>query len=103
MENNLTNFVIDDTQYQTLLSKKFQSRKKYVEKNPKLITAYIPGNIQQILVNEGQNVQRGKSLLILEAMKMKNDIKAPVSGKIKKINVKVGQMVPKNHLLLEIE
>jgi biotin carboxyl carrier protein len=42
-------------------------------------------------------------MLILEAMKMKNRIFSPINGKIKTVNVKIGDVVPKNELLVEFE
>jgi len=53
-------------------------------------------------VSEGETVAKGDKLLILEAMKMKNVILAPFGGTIKSINVKIGDMVPKNFALLQL-
>lgn len=58
--------------------------KKWEEPNPYLLTSHIPGTIMQIEVKEGQEVQEGDVLLILQAMKMNNKLAAPFSGKIKK-------------------
>ncbi len=54
-------------------------------------------------MNEGQKVKEGTKLLILEAMKMKNIVVAPVTGTIKTIYVKEGLHVPKQELLIELE
>lgn len=95
--------IIDDTKYETQISNKFRNRKNYVDPDPKRITAFIPGTVFKIMVQQGDMVNLGTKLLILEAMKMKNTISSPMSGKIKKINVKTGEKVPKGHLLIEFE
>ena len=66
------------------------------------VTAFIPGTIQRIMVREGQKVSMGTPLLILEAMKMRNEVLSPVDGSVKKIHVREGEMVPKSHLLVEM-
>ena len=67
----------------------------------KSIVAPIPGVIDSIKVREGDSVASGQELLVLEAMKMKNAIRATRSGKIAQIFVSVGDQVPHNHVLLE--
>lgn len=95
--------VIEDVKYRTLLTKKYQSRKPWVPKNENNVLAFIPGTILKIHVKEGKKVKEGDQLLILEAMKMKNDIVAPFDSVIKKILVKKGDMVAKNRVLIELE
>lgn len=109
-ENNKTEIfeeysyiLLDDTKYQTHLTPKFQKRKKYIPKNPKLLTAFIPGIIRDIFVSKGQEVKEGDKLLVLEAMKMKNIIYSSVSGKIKEVAVSPNQMVVKDQVLVEFE
>jgi len=99
---NKNKIVIDDSVYETNLTKKFLNRKKYTPKDDSLVCAYIPGTIRQIFVREGQKISKGESLLILEAMKMKNEIKAENSGIVKRIAVKENQLVSKNELLIEL-
>jgi len=100
---NLKSIVIDDSDYQTKFTKKFLRRKEYIPIDIRKITAFIPGNILKIFVSVGQPVNKGENLMILEAMKMKNLIIAPVNGKIKTINTEEGKLVTKNQLLIEIE
>jgi len=57
------------------------------------VTAPIPGTIIRYVVKEGDEVKAGDSILILEAMKMENDIVAPADGKIKAINFNPGDKV----------
>lgn len=67
------------------------------------IKAPMPGLVLDINVQEGDAVEEGNALLILEAMKMENVIKSPGTGVVKTIHVKKGQPVEKNQLLLEME
>lgn len=94
--------IIDETVYETRLTKKFLNRKKYIPKDNSQIIAFIPGTIRTIFVKKGQSIKKGDSLLILEAMKMKNELKAENSGTIKEIFVKENQSVAKNELLIEL-
>ncbi len=99
----MKSLVIDGSKYKTNLTTKFENRVKYETPNPKQMKAFIPGTVAKIFVTEGQKVKAGARLLILEAMKMKNRIEAPFSGKILKIHVKEGDIIPKNHLIIEFE
>jgi biotin carboxyl carrier protein len=63
----------------------------------------MPGLVIDILVKSGQSVQKNEPLLILEAMKMENVIKAAGDGIVKIINAKKGQPVDKGQTLLEFE
>ncbi len=67
------------------------------------IKAPMPGLIINISVNEGDEVKKGDTLLILEAMKMENVIKSPREGKVKKVNIQLKQAVEKNQVMLEFE
>lgn len=95
--------IINGTSYKTTLTESFKNRKNWVKPDEKMVEAYIPGKILEIFVKEGQKVKPGAKLLILEAMKMRNIVTAPVAGVIKKIHTKVGNQVPKRTLLIEIE
>jgi glutaconyl-CoA/methylmalonyl-CoA decarboxylase subunit gamma len=63
----------------------------------------IPGLVVALNAAVGQDVQKGETLLVLEAMKMQNDITAPVSGTVVSLNVEVGKSVNTGDLLLVIE
>lgn len=65
------------------------------------IKAPMPGMVLSILVGEGQQVKKGDSLLVLEAMKMENVLKSPADGTIKKIVAIKGNAVEKNQLLIQ--
>ncbi|MCT4590822.1 MAG: biotin/lipoyl-binding protein [Carboxylicivirga sp.] len=99
----LVDFAILSMKYKTKLTKKFENRVTYQAPNPDHILSYIPGTICEVFVKEGQEVKEGESLLILEAMKMRNQITMPRDGKVKSIKVTQGDRIPKNQLMVEIE
>jgi biotin carboxyl carrier protein len=63
----------------------------------------MPGKVIKINVGEGEEVKRGQTLLIVEAMKMENYITAPSNGVVEKVNVKVGEMVNSSTRLVQIK
>lgn len=65
------------------------------------LKAPMPGLVVSIAVSEGQSVQKGDTLLVLEAMKMENSLKASGPATIKKINVQKGNTVEKNQVLIQ--
>ena len=67
------------------------------------ITTAMPGKIIDIKVNVGDNVSAGDSIIIIEAMKMENEIQASKSGTVIAINIKKGDEVSPNETLLEIQ
>jgi biotin carboxyl carrier protein len=66
------------------------------------VVAPMPGKVLQLKVKEGDSVKEGDALLILEAMKMENEIVANASGNIKKVNVAANDMVDTGAVLLVI-
>jgi len=67
------------------------------------ITAPMPGKILDVLVEENSEIKQGESIIILEAMKMQNEILSITSGKVKKVYVKQNDLVMKDDILIEIE
>lgn len=67
------------------------------------VTAIMPGLIIKILKNEGDHVEAGETVMILEAMKMQNDLTAKTSGTIRQMNVKQGENVEMRQVLCIIE
>ncbi|MFH2055163.1 MAG: biotin/lipoyl-containing protein [bacterium] len=68
-----------------------------------VVRAPMPGLVVRILKEVGARVKRGESLIIVEAMKMENELKAPATGKIVELHVKPGQAVDKGDLLVTME
>ncbi|MGB4204935.1 MAG: acetyl-CoA carboxylase biotin carboxyl carrier protein subunit [Bacteroidales bacterium] len=101
--DDIQTFIVDGDKYKTRLSKKYIQRKPYQPNDPKKVTAFIPGTIRKVLVNEGDTINKGDNLLVLEAMKMNNSILASAQGVIARVLVKTGQVVSKNQLLIELE
>lgn len=70
---------------------------------PRLVKAVMPGIVRDVLVASGQAAEKGQPLLILEAMKMQNEVRAPEAGTVRKVFVAKGDTVEKGARLLEIE
>jgi len=68
----------------------------------KEIKAPMPGKVIEVLVKESDEIRKGESLIILEAMKMENVIKAPHDLVVKSVKVKLGQAVEKGAVLLKL-
>lgn len=66
------------------------------------VKAPIPGLITHVRVQVGDSVEAGRALLVLEAMKMENEIRAPRSGTISALHVSPGQTVARNEVLVDI-
>ncbi len=67
-----------------------------------LISSAIPGKIVSVLGSEGDKVDRGSVVIVLEAMQMQNEIKAGIEGKVEKIMWKPGERIEANVPLMEI-
>ncbi len=67
------------------------------------ITAPLPGVILEMHMKEGDVVKTGDLLMVMEAMKMENNILAEQSGTVKKVNVRKGDAVLQGDMLIEIE
>jgi biotin carboxyl carrier protein len=68
-----------------------------------LVRAPMPGKLLDVLVREGSPILRGEPLVILEAMKMQNEIQSPVNGRIVKVHAKPNTNVMKDDVLVEIK
>jgi biotin carboxyl carrier protein len=102
-----TNIVVGHERFSVSLRdpRSFRSRRAggAAEQGVKKITAPMPGKIVRILAVEGAEVQAGQSVIVIEAMKMQNELKAPKSGTVKKINVAEGAAVEAGQALAEVE
>ena len=67
------------------------------------IKAPMPGSVVKVLVGEGDEVSVNQSLVIVEAMKMENEVRSPVAGIVSKVNVSPGDSVGTTEVMLEIE
>lgn len=79
------------------------TRKLAVAEGESAIVAPIPGLVVKVLVSEGELVAIDQPVILLEAMKMENELRAPREGRIKQVKVAAGQRVEQNAALLVLE
>ena len=121
-EDNIAEIEVNGTKYQVELDKMVKQSKtpkltrtrvpsptrkeskieKKVSKKSYTINAPLPGTIFKIFAKEGDEVKEGDNLLIMEAMKMENNVLAEKPGIIKNIKVKEGDAVLQNDVLIEM-
>ena len=89
--------------YKTTFTKKFENRVNWEVPNINLLHSFIPGTVIDIFVKPREKVKEGQTLLLLEAMKMQNQIRMPFDGEIVAIHVKKDQVIPNRHLMIEIK
>lgn len=73
------------------------------EHGPRKLTAPMPGKVVRIILEEGNEVEAGAGVLVVEAMKMQNEVKSPKKGKIQKIVVTEGAAVNAGDVLAIVE
>jgi acetyl/propionyl-CoA carboxylase alpha subunit len=74
-----------------------------VGSGPAPLIAPMPGLIVRVLVEEGTTVQAGEGLVVMEAMKMENELRAPGPAVVKRVHASAGAAVEKGALLIELE
>ena len=102
-KDKIHELALENGVFETRLTRKFGLRKPYEKHDPRIIKAVIPGMVSEIHTKVGKAVKQGDTIMILEAMKMLNRIKAPVDGQIRVIRVANGEKVAKGQVLIEIE
>lgn len=70
---------------------------------PRPLVAPMPGLIVRVLVSPGDTVQAGQGLIVMEAMKMENELRSSGAGRVKRIAVETGAAVEKGSMLVELE
>lgn len=78
-----------------------RSRRKHHHGEDSL-TASMPGQVRQVSIAVGETVERGQTLVILEAMKMEIRVPAPHAGRVTKVSVREGQVVDRGQVLVEL-
>lgn len=76
---------------------------KKLNKSPDRISAPMPGKITKVFISENQVVNKGDSLVVMEAMKMEYTLKADISAKVESIFCKVSDQVTLGHLLIQLK
>jgi biotin carboxyl carrier protein len=66
------------------------------------VQAPMPGGIIALHVKEGDHVAAGQPVVVLESMKMHNEIASPIDGVVRRVHTKVGEQVPFGHVLVEV-
>lgn len=120
VDGQVFNVIVEEDTAQTLHQNVISSRPEPVSPHPAAITAEpqpqrrfpadgvlkveapMPGSIVDLAVSPGDTVKEGEVLLILEAMKMENEITAPQSGTVYEVHVKAGDTVDSGEILVEI-
>jgi biotin carboxyl carrier protein len=102
-EKEMKELIIQGAVYQTTFTRKFEERIKWEAPNVNMLYSFIPGTIIDIFVKPKQKVKEGETLLLLEAMKMQNQLRMPFDGEIVKIHVKKDETIPNNYLIMEIK
>jgi biotin carboxyl carrier protein len=99
---------INQTVYQVLVRDKYDEllRELGMEntstKQAGDVKAPMPGLVLNVLVQPGQIIKKGDAIIVLEAMKMENILKAVADGEVKKIHVKKGDKVEKNQVMVNL-
>ncbi len=107
-KQNRYEILFNDISYTFTVETPFSLQRKKVLNNTKgksdklVVKAPMPGKIIEVIGRENSEISRGEAIVILEAMKMQNEIQSVVSGIITKIGVKPGQNVMKDDILAEI-
>lgn len=109
LEKDKYGLLIDGCYFDALVRTQLQENVNDLQKNKNVtskklnIKAPMPGLLLKLKKNIGDNVIVGEPLLILEAMKMENEIRSPINGIVKEILFKEGQPVEKNSIILTFE
>lgn len=69
---------------------------------PRPVVAPMPGMVLRVEVREGDKVERGQGVVIVEAMKMENELRADAAGTVTRVHVREGQAVEKDQVLVEL-
>ncbi|MFI3314197.1 MAG: acetyl-CoA carboxylase biotin carboxyl carrier protein subunit [Rikenellaceae bacterium] len=107
MSTKKEEFFIISTQHGDFKTNKLTAthlkRKKWTPADPKIVLSFIPGHVVEFKVAPGDEVKEGDIILIYKAMKMNNQVKSSVNGKVKCYRVEPNVSIPKGTPILEFE
>lgn len=92
----------DGVTYELEKADRASSRRKSAAGAAGNLSAQMPGQVMHVMVHEGEAVEAGQTLIVMEAMKMEIRITAPADGKISKLHVQEGDTVDRGQLLVEV-
>lgn len=101
VEGKIFSVKVDGSKGGSLSPRKKKGARK--AKRSGVVSSSIPGKIISISVSQDEFVSEGDVIMILEAMKMQNEIQAPISGKITELNCEPGDSIEANSPLMVIE
>ena len=101
VEGRVFSIKVDGSKGESLSPRKKKGARK--AKRSGVVSSSIPGKIISISVRQDELVSEGDVIMILEAMKMQNEIQAPISGKITELNCEPGDSIEANSPLMVIE
>jgi biotin carboxyl carrier protein len=121
IEENIAQLEVNGTQYEVEIHQEVKQTKtpklvrKEIQRKPGegfitksagggaiKVNAPLPGNIFKVLVKEGDVIKKGDVLLVMEAMKMENNVLAEKDGTVTSVKVSVGDAVLQNDVLIEM-
>jgi len=102
-EKELKDLIIQGVVYKTTYTRKFEERVNWEAPDINMLYSFIPGTIIDIYVKPKQKLKEGETILLLEAMKMQNQVRMPFDGEIVKIHVKKDEVIPNRYLMVEIK
>ena len=74
----------------------------FTAEGKQVISAPMPGKVVKVLVKLGDEVKEGQGLVVMEAMKMENELRAEIAGRVKAVHVQPGQAVEKDQVLIDL-
>jgi len=101
MDNESRKLVVDDTEYMTEVPEESVRPYKGLP-DPSEVRAFIPGTIVEVRVGRGDTVEEGQVLLLLDAMKMYNEICSRIRGRVSEVMVSENDTVVKDQLLVTL-
>jgi biotin carboxyl carrier protein len=80
-----------------------RARAAGADEGPRAVRAPMPGRVVRVLVAPGDDVEEQQGVVVIEAMKMQNELKAPKAGRISRVAVRIGDAVAAGALLALVE
>jgi biotin carboxyl carrier protein len=102
-KKEMKELIVQGAVYKTYFTRKFEQRVNWEAPNDNMLFSFIPGTIIDIFVKPKQKLKEGETILLLEAMKMQNQVRMPFDGEIVKVHVKKDEIIPNRYLMVEIK